>query len=247
MKVVGIIQARMGSTRLPGKVMLELCGMPVLAHVIRAVHAIKRVDEVVVATTQNPADEVIAACAKKYGTSVFRGSEDDVLDRYYQAAKHAAAGVVLRVTSDCPFLDADLISMMISDFLAISDNRRLDYMSNTLVRSFPRGFDAELMTFTALQRAWCEAKSVAEREHVTAYIYRRPDIFRLCGHRGARDLSKYRLTLDTEEDWRVIQAVGTALESGRSRPTANDLIRFLDTRPDIALLNAHVEQKKLDT
>jgi spore coat polysaccharide biosynthesis protein SpsF len=242
-KIVAIVQARMGSTRLPGKVMRDLCGMPVLAHVIRALEAVPRIDEIVVATTTHAKDDVVAQCAANHGATVFRGSEDDVLDRYFQAAREAGADIVLRITADCPFLDAELIDVMIGRSLEAFGN--VDYLSNSLERTFPRGFDADVIKFSALERAWREARSAGEREHVTPYIIRHPEIFRLVGHTRPRDASEYRLTLDTEDDWLLIDAVCKALQCGKRRPSGEELIAFLEARPDIAALNAHVEQKKV--
>jgi spore coat polysaccharide biosynthesis protein SpsF len=244
MKVAAIIQARMGSTRLPGKVMKPLCGIPVLGHVIKRARAIQGIDAIVVATTQDRADDVVDKIAMSYGVTTFRGSTQDVLDRYYGAALNIQADVVVRITSDCPLLDPALVSAMLEMFHA--ERRKVppaDYLSNTLTRSYPRGLDAELFTFSALARAWREASLPAEREHVTPYLYRHPEIFRLVEYVGRSDLSRYRLTLDTEDDWRVLEAVCTGLSCASRLVAAEEVIAFLDQHPAVARLNAHVEQK----
>lgn len=244
MKVVAIIQARMGSTRLPGKVMRDLCGMPVLAHVIARARAVPGVNEVVVATTEDPDDTIIEQAARLHSATAFRGSETDVLDRYYRAASHVGADIVIRITSDCPLFDPVLVGVMIDRFrVELGAQVPADYLSNTMTRSYPRGFDAEVFTFASLARAWREAAAPSEREHVTPYLYRHPEIFRLVGYVGARDLSHYRLTLDTDDDWRLLHAVCFALGCGSRIVRAEELIGFLDKHPEIAQLNAHVQQK----
>lgn len=244
MRVVAIIQARMGSSRLPGKVMKSLGGKPVLAHVIERVRAVPQLDEIVVATTVQAEDDVIASAAGTLGTRVFRGSEQDVLDRYYQAARTARAGTVVRITSDCPFLDPVLVGAMVERFISAQrdDARGPDYMSNTLSRSYPRGFDAEVFAFSALERAWREAAAPAEREHVTPYIYGHPELFKLAEHVGPVDLSKYRLTLDTDDDWRLLLTLCNALECGKRMLASDELIAFFEAHPEVARLNAHVQQ-----
>ena len=158
MKVVAIIQARMGSTRLPGKVMKRLCGKTILSHVISRVRACSLVDEIVVATTTSLADNVIVTESEKFGVNWFRGSEEDVLERYYLAAKEHQADTVIRVTSDCPLLDAEILDQLLSYFQEENSNGlNIDYLSNSLKRSFPRGLDVEIFTYSALELAYNSA------------------------------------------------------------------------------------------
>ena len=239
MKTVAIIQARMGSTRLPGKVLKPLAGDTVLGHVLRRVRQAKRLDAICIATTESPTDDPIVAESARLGVSCWRGSEQDVLARYLGAAQASEADVIVRVTSDCPLFDGALLDEMLAVFIATPG---LDYLSNVQARRFPRGLDAEIFTFTALARAHREATRQHEREHVTPYFYQHPELFRLHSFVGASDLSEHRWTLDTPEDWQFVEAVYAAL--GADFTTA-DVLNLLKARPELAKLNAHVEQKKL--
>jgi spore coat polysaccharide biosynthesis protein SpsF len=246
MKIVAIIQARMGSTRLPGKVMKQLCGKTVLAYVIQRVQACPLVDEVVVATTTSPADDVIVAETENYGAKWFRGSEEDVLERYYLAANEFNADVVVRVTSDCPLFDSEVLTQMLDYFkFESAQGLTIDYLSNTLNRSYPRGLDAEVFTFAALERTFQEAHLAYEREHVTPYIYEHPELFALHNQTADEDLSAYRWTLDTQEDWQLIEEIYTCLYGKGDIFTTDTLLKFLDERPELLKINAHVKQKKI--
>lgn len=245
MKTVAIIQARMGSTRLPGKVMKNLGGKTVLNQVIARVKACPRVDEVVVATTVLPEDAIIVEESQRCGVMTFRGSEEDVLSRYYLAAREAGAEIIVRVTADCPFFDPQVLEKMLRQFqTARAEGRALDYLSNTLERTFPRGLDAEIFTMAALERAHREAGEPYEREHVTPYIYRHPESFALQSFRNPVYLSDHRWTLDTEEDWRLIEAVYAALDKQGTTFTTQAVLDLLGSRPELVALNAHIEQKK---
>ncbi|MEH2366529.1 glycosyltransferase family protein [Nostoc sp.] len=246
MKTVAIIQARMGSTRLPGKVMKELCGKTVLAHVVFRVQACLLIDEVVVATTTSKTDDVIVAEAEKCGSKWFRGSEEDVLERYYLAAKESNADVVVRVTSDCPMFDPEVLSQMLEDFKNETlEGLQIDYLSNCLNRSYPRGLDAEIFTFNVLEKAFKEAHNPYEREHVTPYIYEHPDIFALHNHTNDEDLTNYRWTLDTEDDWKLIEAIYTDIYQNEEIFTTDEVIALLRVKPELVKLNIHVKQKQL--
>lgn len=247
MKTVAIIQARIGSTRLPGKVMKTLSGKTVLGHVISRVKACPLVDEVIVATTVSTKDDVIVAESARHGAMQFRGSEDNVLERYYLAAKQFNADIIVRVTSDCPLFDPELLSKMLSYFQKINATGRcIDYLSNTLSRSFPRGLDAEIFTFDALQLATQEASQPFEMEHVTPYLYQHPEKFSLAEFRNETDLSHYRWTLDTEEDYGLLDAIFSALDGGNNSIFSTEaVLSFLKKRPELVAINAHIEQKKL--
>lgn len=208
MKVVCIIQARMGSTRLPGKVMLGLCGKTVLGHVIERVKMVKNIDEIVIATTTKEDDSIIVEEALKYDVKVFRGSEEDVLSRYYYAAKENDADVVVRITSDCPLIDPEIIDEMLSRFKYLYKENKVDYLSNTLERTFPRGLDAEIFSFKILEDAFINAEKYHQREHVTPYIYENANKFKLVGgYQKDIDYSYHRWTLDTEEDFELIRRI----------------------------------------
>jgi spore coat polysaccharide biosynthesis protein SpsF len=238
MRTVAIIQARMGSTRLPGKVLMNLPGGTVLSHVIERVRNAGRVSETVIATTTAKSDDAIVEECNRLGVPCFRGSEKDVLARYHGAAKQFQADLVVRVTSDCPLFDGSLLDRMLQRFDA-------DYMSNTLRRRFPRGLDAEMFTFAALDRAFREASSPHQREHVTPYLYEHPELFHLQSYEEEPDRSQHRWTLDTVEDWKFIEAVfGELYRPNHSFSTA-DVLNLLQRRPELAKINSAVTQKAL--
>lgn len=212
MKITAIIQARMGSTRLPGKVMKMLGDRTVLGHVITRVLAIPSVDQVIVATTTNDEDEVICSEAANYGVDYYRGSQEDVLSRYYEAAREGNADVVVRITSDCPLLDPIISNEVIQHFI----ENGYDYSSSGLSGTFPRGLDTEVFTFRALEKSFQQAKREYEREHVTPYIYGNRDLFRVHEYDSIQNYSQYRLTLDTNEDWELISRIFHELYSGGS-------------------------------
>jgi spore coat polysaccharide biosynthesis protein SpsF len=237
-RTIAIIQARMGSTRLPGKVLMKLAGRSVLAHVVQRTASAKSLTQAVVATTTGPADNAIVDECARLDTPVFRGSEEDVLDRYFRAAEKFGAERIVRITSDCPLYDGGLLDRMLTAFDA-------DYMSNVLKRTFPRGLDTEIFTFSNLKRAHREAKQSPEREHVTPYFYQHPELFRLQSYEEAPDLSGHRWTLDTPEDWEFLQRVYTALYRPGGIFTTAEVLNLLRERPELTKINAHIEQKKL--
>lgn len=246
MNTVAIIQARMGSTRLPAKIMKKINGRTVLDHVLARVSACPRLNGIVVATTTAPADDAVMAESVKQGARCFRGSESDVLSRYYLAAQESQADVIVRITSDCPLYDPELLTQMLDDFKAkISAGDKVDYLSNVLERTFPRGLDTEIFTGMALERAHREARQPFEREHVTPYFYQNPRKFALRSFRQAADLSGYRWTLDTPDDLRFVEAVYGALYASGRRFTTREVLDLLKRQPELAAINALVEQKKL--
>jgi spore coat polysaccharide biosynthesis protein SpsF len=245
MKVVAIIQARMGSSRLPGKVLRTLGNRVVLDHVVTRVRSVEGVSQTIVATTTLPADDVLAARAVDYGATVFRGSETDVLDRYHGAALAAEAEIVVRITSDCPLVDAALVADMLVRFTdSLTSMEPPHYMSNGLRRTFPRGLDAEIFTMEALGRAHAEARLPYEREHVTPYLYQHPEKFRVVSHEGKRDLSHLRWTLDTIDDLSMLSRIFDGFLPDVPRDT-EEVIAFLDAHPEVAAINASVTQKAL--
>ncbi len=238
MKVVAIIQARMGSTRLPGKVLKDLCGETVLARVVNRTRRATLLNEVVVATSVQPTDDAIVQECGRLSVACFRGDEADVLDRYYRAAEKFSADAIVRITSDCPLIDPEVSDKTIRAFL----ERHPDYASNVLERRYPRGLDTEVMTFAALESARRDARDPYQREHVTPFLYQHPERFRLVSVTGDRDYSHYRWTLDTLEDLEFLRAV---YERGAeaSDPAWQDVLRILEGEPDLAAINEHVKQK----
>ncbi len=246
MKTVAIIQARMGSTRLPAKVMKKLCDQTVLTHVINRVKACKRIDEIVIATTTLNEDDCIVKEAEKLDVKWFRGSENNVLERYYLAAKQFQADAIMRITSDCPLLDIEIIDDLLSYFQDESEmGLSIDYSSNNLRRSFPRGLDAELFTFNTLEIAYNNATKDYEKEHVTPYIYQHPDLFSLHNLTSDDDLSEYRWTLDTPEDYELIKIIYENLYPQNPLFGMDDIIDFLEENPKLMKINANIKQKQL--
>jgi spore coat polysaccharide biosynthesis protein SpsF len=237
--VVVVIQARMGSTRLPGKVLLPLGGRTLLAHVVERAALARGVDEVRVATSDSPRDDVVAAETRRCGAALTRGSEQDVLARYAQAAREAAADVVVRVTSDCPLLAPELVERAVAQLRS----EGADYVSNTRKRPFPRGLDVEVLRREALEAAAREAREPAEREHVTPFVWRRPERFRLADLRAEPDEEApgFRLTVDEPADYAAVCAVAQLLPPGD--PSARALARVLRHAPWLGEVNAHVAQK----
>lgn len=247
MKTVAIIQARMGSTRLPGKVMKTLCGRTVLAHVVNRVRACSLLDEIVVATTLSADDDVVAQEAVRCGAGVFRGSEDDVLSRYYCAAKECEAETVVRITSDCPLFDPDVLERMLRKFhTANLTDHHVDYLSNCLERTFPRGLDAEIFTFTALRKAHRGASQPFEREHVTPYIYQHPQEFSVELFRNDEDWSSHRWTLDTVEDFSLIEEIYSALYGKDEIFSTSSVLKLFESNHRLLLINSNVKQKTME-
>jgi len=240
MKVVAIIQARLGSTRLPGKVLMDMGGRTVLARVVGRLRHTTRVDEIVVATTDSVADDAIVRECHQLEVSCFRGSEKDVLDRYYRAARAFAAGAVVRITSDCPVIDPQIVD----ETIRIFQQQRGDYASNVFPRTYPRGLDIEVFTVAALEQAWRNAHEAYEREHVTPYFYRHPELFRLVSQRGQIDHSHYRWTLDTAEDLELLRKIYGCFDD-RDDFSWYEAVQLMQREPELAEVNSRVVQNAL--
>lgn len=245
-KIAAIIQARMGSTRLPGKVLKKIKDKSILQHVIDRVSTVKNLDEIIIATTKNQRDNAIIDEAVRLGVKYYRGDEEDVLGRHYYAAKDNSIDIIVRITSDCPVIDPIIIEQMINKFMTLNKIQTVDYMNNTLEATFPRGMDTEIFTFKSLEKAFIEAKNNYEREHVTPYIYLNPDKFNIIVFKNSSDFSKYRLTLDTPQDLQVIENIYDKLYKKSEIFYLNDIIDVLKKYPEIAKNNENIKQKKLD-
>lgn len=247
-RVAIIIQARMTSTRLPGKVLLKLGKKTVLEHVIDRCRAAGLADDIVVAAPDTPASAPIQACVAALGDVVYlQGDEDNVLERYCHAARQVEADVIVRVTSDCPVVDSTVIAVMINQFLALNAggaHSAIDYYSNGLVRTFPRGVDLEIFTRAALENAYQNAKLPVDKEHVTRYLYTNPQQFKLCGYQLPCDFSHWRLTLDDPLDYQMFEALFQHIHTAQDVRLWN-LIRILNANPHIAAINASVAQKQV--
>jgi len=241
MKLVAIVQARLGSSRLPGKALLDIHGRTMLARVVRRAGRSALIDRLVVATTEEKADEAIVSECEFLGISSFRGSEEDVLDRYYQAAKAFSADGIVRITSDCPLIDPEIIDRVVHAFL----DRRPDYASNTQQSTYPRGLDVEVFTFDALERAWHEASEDFHHVHVTPYIYQHPDRFRILSVSGDEDWSCYRWTVDTKEDLALIRTIYEKIDKD-DLFSWKDVLELFKREPNLAEINRHIRQKSLE-
>lgn len=244
MNVVCIMQTRIGSTRLPGKVLKKICGKTVLEHDIDRLKRIRNINKIVIATTILEKDNCIVEEADRLGISYYRGSEEDVLSRYYYAAKENNADIVVRVTSDCPLIDSEVSGEIIQYY--IDNKHKYDYVSNTIDRTYPRGLDTEVFSFKALEKAFNEAESQRDREHVTPYIWDNSKLFRLFQYKNDVDCSGLRWTLDTIEDFELISKIYQALYSeGNNNFYMNDIIELYKGNSQLKEINKYIEQKKI--
>ena len=233
--IVAIIQARMSSTRLPGKVLADIAGRPMLWHVTDRVGRARLVDLVVVATSRDPADEPIAEFCREEAVECYRGSTDDVLDRFYRAAEHFRAEAIVRFTADCPLVDAGVIDKVIATYL----ENGYDYVTNSLRYTYPDGLDTEVFSFAALERAWHEATSPREREHVVSY-FKYSGLFRIANVDNATDPSGegYRWSVDEPHDLEFVREVYARLHREAEAPFGmREVLRLLSENPEIATIN----------
>lgn len=231
----------MTSTRLPGKVLKEVMGKPLLEYQIERLKKVKQADDLVIATTINKSDQPIIELCKKLNINYYRGSEEDVLSRYYEAAKQYQADVIVRVTSDCPLIDPAVVDEVINNFR--KSTGKYDYVSNTLERTYPRGMDTEVFSIEALKEAYDKAVLTPEREHVTLYIYSHPEKFRLFSVKYKKDESSHRWTVDTEEDFILIKTILEELYPQKPDFTMEDCLELMLKRPELIKINQHVQQK----
>lgn len=237
MKKTGvIIQARVGSTRLPGKVLLKILDKTILEFVIERVQKATLVDSITVATTDKKDDQAIMDLSKSLGVNAFAGSEEDVLDRFYEAAKLYNIEYIVRITADCPMIDPILIDKVIDH----CSKTGADYSSNTLKRTFPDGQDIEVFNFNALEDAWKEAKLLSEREHVTPYIIKHNDKFKLANLQNKVDLSEKRWSLDEKADFDFLKVVLESIYPSNPDFNMNDVLEFLRVNPDVESINKHI-------
>jgi spore coat polysaccharide biosynthesis protein SpsF len=239
MRTVAIVQARMGSSRLPGKVLADLAGATMLARVVERLRAARTIDDVVIATSILGGDDAVACEAERLGAGVHRGSEHDVLARFLGAAEEFSADAIVRVTADCPLLDGGVVDRVVGAL-----GRDVDYASNTHERTYPRGLDVEALHRDTLERIARLGTSPAAREHVTAFVMEQPQLFRVRQVRGERDDSDLRWTVDTPEDLAMVRGLYAALVM----PAPYDaVVAAVRARPELAAANAHVTQKPWET
>lgn len=235
-----IVQARMTSTRLPGKILLPLGGQPMLVRLIARLRRVHRADALVIATTTNTADDPVAALCQRLGVACHRGSEHDVLSRYADAARLHQADTVVRITSDCPLIDPELIDRLIEDFAQGS----CDYVSNMLPPTWPYGMAVEVFSAQALQEAHAQASQDSEREHVTPFIYRNPERYRLRNVACLQNLSHHRWTVDTPEDYELVNLLFGAAYLVNPEFRLGDLLAEMQRHPEWIRINQHVQQKQ---
>jgi spore coat polysaccharide biosynthesis protein SpsF len=242
MRRVAILQARMTSERLPGKVLADVAGRPMIEQQLRRLERCRRLDELVIATTTNADDEPLVALARRLGIRCFRGSEHDVLARYAGAAREARADVVVRLTSDCPLADAEEVDVVVA---ALEERRATcDYASNGLEPTLPRGLDAEALWRDVLERADRMATSEPAREHVTWFVYsERPELFALHAVRRPYDAADLRFTVDTEADLALVRRLYAELGLAERDVPLAETIAYVRAHPELAAINAHVRQK----
>jgi spore coat polysaccharide biosynthesis protein SpsF (cytidylyltransferase family) len=237
-KIVSIIQARMNSERFPNKVLEKIDGEPMISFVLNQVNKSKLIDKIVVASTLNPKDKLLIEKIKDYGYDTFAGSEDDVLDRYYQAAKKFGAKIIVRITADCPLIDPQIIDKVIKKF----QETDCDYCSNIQPPTFPDGLDVEVFSFEALERAWKEAKLISEREHVTHYLWKNKDKFKISNLENGEDLSKMRFTVDEIEDIVLINKIVRKIDK---RPIhLEDITKVIKINPDLLEINKQYKRNE---
>ncbi|MDA9148570.1 glycosyltransferase family protein [Alphaproteobacteria bacterium] len=236
MKIVAIIQARMGSSRRPGKIMANIIGKPMLDHLIMRVMAAEKLDEVVVATTSNVYDDILLSWGENRDIKVFRGDEDDVLSRFYHCSVKFKADVIVRITADDPLKDPEVINHAITLF---KNNPTIDYVSNTITPTFPEGIDVEVFSFDALCKAHSLAIKKSDREHVTPYIWRNSDQFNILNFSANTDMSNTRLTVDYEEDLAVVTAI---IDHFQDQPLVGyqEIVNFLNNSPNLATINSSI-------
>ena len=238
-----IIEARMSSTRLPGKILLPILGKPMLGRLIERLMRADSLDTIVIATTTNPADDRVKAFAGEAGVRCFRGSEEDVLGRVLGAAQAFSIDVIVEVTGDCPLIDPSVVDRVVEAFRSGS----WDYAGNVLRRTYPRGLDTQVFSTELLERVAGLTQDPVDREHVSLFIYEHPEMFSLTNVESGlperwQDL---RLTVDTREDLEIVTAIYEALYPGKPDFGLADIIRFLEKRADLLEINRHIAQKQV--
>lgn len=241
-RTVATIEARMTSTRLPGKVLMEAAGKPMLELMIERLRRVPSLDGIVIATTVNAADDPVVALAERLGVGAWRGSEDDVLRRVLDAAVHHKVDVIVETTGDCPLIDPAAVE----ECIQVYRRAGVDYVSNILTRSYPVGMDTQVFATAVLADVARRTNDARDHEHVSLYIHRHPEIYTLKNVPAPAHLTRpeLALTLDTPEDYRLIGAIFADLYPAHPAFSLADVLALLDRRPDIAEMNAHVRRKK---
>jgi len=241
MKIIATIEARMRSTRLPGKVLKTILGKPMLALMIERLKMAQRIDGIVVATTTHPSCDAIEDLAVRLGVGCYRGSEDDVLDRVLQAAHVHGADIIVETTGDCPLIDPSVVDKVVNTYLS----NEYDYVGDGLKSTFPRGFDVEVFSIAVLEEVARLTQNPVDREHVSLYIYQHPERFSLYSVESGLP-EKYwnlRLTVDTVEDFTLINTIFEELYPENPEFSLYDILDLLDRKPRLIEINQHIQQK----
>lgn len=234
--IYAIIQARMGSTRLPNKIFMEFCKKPNLYHVYNRVRRSKKIDRVIIATTDQSEDDIVYEFCRENEIDCFRGSQEDVLDRYYRCCidiNISQNDSIARITADCPLIDPNIIDEVI-DFY---NKNNFDYVSNTIETTFPDGLDLEVFSWKTLEKAWVNASLLSEREHVTPFIKKNSEIFNIGNYKNNKDLSHLRWTLDEIEDYQLINIIYENLYTEEGFFGSKEILAFLNKNPDLNKIN----------
>ncbi len=238
-----VLQARTGSSRLPGKVIKPLAGIPMLAFQLKRIKEANEINQILIATTTNTADDAIVEIGRDYNVAVFQGSENDVLDRFYQALIPMTQpdDIIVRVTGDCPFLDPQILDQVIQYYKAGT----FDYVSNVNPPTYPDGLDVEVFSFSSLVKAWQEAKLKSEREHVTPYIRNHPELFVLGNVENDKDISNIRLTVDEEADYELAQQLVMAIfPSLEYHFCLKDVMDVIEKNPSLLSINNQYDRNE---
>lgn len=243
MAVVMVVQARMNSSRLPGKVLKCVGGKPLLAYQLERLRRVKNVDKLIIATTRNRSDDDIVDFCKKHALDYFRGDEEDVLSRYYEVAKAHSAEAIVRITADCPLIDPEVVEEVVGYYL--SEFPKYDYVSNIINRSFPRGMDTEIFSVETLEKTFRHASSKFEREHVTPYMYQKKDRFCIADVLAQENNSHFRWTVDTQADFHFVREIIETLYPKCKTFSMKDVLELLEKRPELNKINEHIRQKEM--
>ena len=238
--VIGILQARMGASRLPNKVLLKIKGKTLLELYVNRVKQSRLLDEIVIATTTKSEDDAIEEIASKLGIECFRGSEHDLLDRYYQCAKKYRGDVVVRVTPDDPFVDHRVIDQAIQLF----EDNEVDFVTNHFEPTYPEGLDVEVYSIHALEKSWKEAKLLSEREHVFPYIQNNQGKFKIINFKQEKNYSYLRWTIDYDCDYEMTKIIYDCLYDKTPIFLQEDILKLLEKQPEISEMNAHIKRKE---
>ena len=238
-KITCVIQARTDSKRLANKVLKEIEGTPMICHIINRIKRSRNVEQIILATTDNDSDKILLDIAEKFKIIGFAGDEDDVLGRFFNAATSFLADPIVRITGDCPLVDPELLDSMIQIFL----ENKYDYISNTIERTFPDGLDIEIFSFDALKKAHEEAKWSSEREHVTPFIIKNQDLFKVYNYKNKQDLSNLRWCVDEEDDLLMVKQIFHEMGTKQFFSTS-DIIELISNNPKIAEINKNIKSNE---